>query len=251
MEQESEIEQFESLPLRSAYYFLEVKGFNNEATEIRVSKDKYKSYHATLKRGKIVALLEKNRLLDAFIDTSWPFAKTEKGKKKISKYKRIYNEFMGTEAIEEEEEEESTIGEAFAYETDLRDYLAKNPSKIQQGLKLHTDKDGKEDGVEYPIDEEGRRVDILAIDSSGVPVIVELKVSRGHERVIGQALYYKNRVKEMFGTTKARIVIIAREITPELRIASEGLPDCELFEYDLSVNLRRIDVHTASGDKSR
>lgn len=90
------------------------------------------------------------------------------------------------------------------------------------------------------VDALGRKVDILALDGDGVPVVIELKVSRGHEKVVRQALYYKNKIKDIIGSSRARIVIIAREITPELRIAAKGLPDCELLEYELAVNLRRL-----------
>ncbi|MBI4267589.1 MAG: DUF91 domain-containing protein [Chloroflexi bacterium] len=239
MDDSKEIEGFESLPLRSAYKFLEEQGFTDEATQIRESKDSYKSYSSTLKRGKIVVLLEQKRLLQQFVDTLWHFGRTEKGKSRIRRYQRIYDGFIGARENGEEEEEESAEETAFAYEDNLRDYLARNPGKIEPGLKLFVDSEGKE-GVEYPVDAQGRKVDILALDKNNLPVVVELKVSRGHERVIGQALYYKNRVREIIGSAKARVVIVAREITPELKVAVEGLADCELFEYELSVNLKRL-----------
>jgi RecB family endonuclease NucS len=86
----------------------------------------------------------------------------------------------------------------------------------------------------------GRKVDILALDGDGVPVVMELKISRGHEKVVRKALYYKNNFTDIIGSSRARIVIIAREITPKLRTAAKGLPDCELLEYELAVNLGRL-----------
>jgi hypothetical protein len=71
-------------------------------------------------------------------------------------------------------------------------------------------------------------------------VVIELKVSRGYEKVIGQCLYYKNRLKQLLNSTKVRIIIIAREINPQLKIAIEDLPDVELFEYKLSVKLKAV-----------
>jgi hypothetical protein len=124
-------------------------------------------------------------------------------------------------------------------EEDLKDYLSKNLSVIEPGLKLFKDENGVE-GIEYPIDTENRRIDILAIDKTGVPVIIELKVSRGYEKVIGQCLYYKNKVKQLINSTRVRMIIIAREITPQLRVATQDLPDVELFEYILSVKLDRV-----------
>jgi len=233
------IVDFEGLPLKYVYQYLVQKGFENEVNEIKQSKDRYKSYTSTLRRGKIIELLEKNNLLIEFIDNYWHYGKTEKGKSRIRRYKRIYNAFLNREIIEEEEEEERIEQTSFAYEDDLRDYLSNNLSVIEQGLILFKDKDGKE-GIEYPIDTENRRVDILALDKNDIPVVIELKVSRGYTKVIGQCLYYKNKVKQLLNTSKVRIIIIGREITPQLKIAIEDLLDIELFEYKLSVLLEKV-----------
>ena len=91
--------------------------------------------------------------------------------------------------------------------------------------------------VLYPIDPNNKRVDILAVDRNGIPVVIELKVSRGYEKVIGQCLYYKNRVKKLLNAEKVRIIIIAREISQNLKTAIEDLSDLQLFEYKLSVKL--------------
>ena len=233
------IVDYEGLPLKYVYQYLVQKGFENEVNEIKQSKDRYKSYTSTLRRGKIIELLEKNNLLTEFIDNYWHYGKTEKGKSRIRRYKRIYTEFLNREVIEEEEEQERIEQTSFAYEDDLRDYLSNNLSVIEQGLILFKDKDGKE-GIEYPIDTENRKVDILALDKNDIPVVIELKVSRGYTKVIGQCLYYKNKVKQLLNTSKVRIIIIGREITPQLKIAIEDLSDVELFEYKLSVLLEKV-----------
>jgi len=41
----------------------------------------------------------------------------------------------------------------------------------------------------------GRRIDILAVDGDGALVVIELKVSRGHDQVIGQILWYLGWIK--------------------------------------------------------
>lgn len=87
-------EEFEALPLKSAYRFLEEKGLKGDAQRIKREKDKYKSYTSTLRRGKIIKLLEENHLLDEFIVKCWPFGKTENGEKKIRRYKKIYNKCL-------------------------------------------------------------------------------------------------------------------------------------------------------------
>ncbi len=239
MIEETTEKEVESLPLRFAYEFLAEKGLDKEATEIKQSKDKYKSYTSTLRRGKVLDLLEKNHLLNDFISRFWSFGKTDKGKQKIQRYKRILDSFLNSDRTEEEEEEENIEETSFAYEEDLRDYFSTNLTVIEPGLTLFKDKNGTE-GIEYPVDADNKRIDILAIDKSQTPVVIELKVSSGYEKVIGQCLYYKNRIKEILGTARVRIVIIAREITPHLRIATSGLPDVELYEYNLSVKLKKM-----------
>ena len=86
----------------------------------------------------------------------------------------------------------------------------------------------------------GRRVDILAKDKAGLPVVIELKVSRGHERTIGQALYYRAKIKEMFKVESVRIFIVALELSSELRVAAKEVPDVSLFEYSLSMTIKPL-----------
>ena len=63
----------------------------------------------------------------------------------------------------------------FVYEHDLRDYLSKNLHLIERGLRLYSEEDVS--GIEFPAG--GRFIDILALDTSGNYVVIEIKVSRG------------------------------------------------------------------------
>lgn len=128
----------------------------------------------------------------------------------------------------------------FAYESDLRDFLARNLGLIEPGLKLYEDEDI--DGVEFPVG--GRYIDLLAIDRTQTLVVIELKVSRGHERTVGQLLRYmgwiaKNQAEE---GQKVRGIIAAREISEDLKLACAYLPNVSLFEYQLSVSLKPVAV---------
>jgi hypothetical protein len=98
----------------------------------------------------------------------------------------------------------------------------------------------KTKGEEFFIPGTSRRIDILANDKESNFVVIELKVSRGYEKVVGQTLYYQSMIKTHFNQQKVRAIIIAREITPELKAATQFLPDFELFEYQLSLTLNRI-----------
>ena len=95
-------------------------------------------------------------------------------------------------------------------------------------------------GDEFYVPGTSRRIDILAIDKQDNFVVIELKVSRGYEKVVGQTLFYQSSIKTIFKKDKVRAVIVAREITPELKTATQFLPDFELFEYQLSLTLNKI-----------
>jgi hypothetical protein len=229
-----DIEIFEWLPFRSAYQFFTDEVFGESANAIGTPKDRYKS--STLHRTKLVSLLESKKLLNEYMETYWPSGWTEKGQSQPDGVRRIFDASSSSTRIEEEEAQEDTEGASFAYEEDLKNYLADNLTIIEPGLTLYKNENGLQ-GIEYPVDANNRRIDILALDNNRIPVVIQLKVSRGYEKVIGQCLYYKNRVKKLLGADKVRIVIIAREITRNLKAATEALPDIELFEYILSVKL--------------
>jgi len=126
---------------------------------------------------------------------------------------------------------------AFAYESDLRNFLSKNLIVLEPGLRLYEEEGIT--GVEFPAG--GRFIDILALDASGY-VVIELKVSRGYDRVVGQLRRYmgwiaKNQAEA--GQT-VRGIIVAREISQDLVLACSGLSDVDLFEYQMSVSVKKI-----------
>ena len=235
-----------SLP--AAYQFLASKGLGEQVQEVRGSADTFMSYDSTLRRAKIVRLLDDKRLMDEFLSSVWPDGKTRKGQGRLSFWRRLYLRFRESEVEENEgggegdgeEQEEGLYESQFALETDLRDYLANNLHLIEQGLRLYKGEDGGRPGVEFQIDAAGRRIDILAVDKSGVPVVIELKVRRGHERTIGQVLYYQAMARKRLQAPQVRIVIVAHEISGELRAASETIPGLMLFEYELSMKLSSV-----------
>lgn len=131
---------------------------------------------------------------------------------------------------------EESAAREFAYESHLRDYLARNLSQLEDGLSLWTEEGTS--SVEFAVS--GRRIDILARDKNGVPVIIELKVSRGHDRTIGQALYYRAKLKQMLEAPCVRIMLVAAEMSEELRMACREVSDVLLFEYSLSMQVHRV-----------
>ena len=128
----------------------------------------------------------------------------------------------------------------FAYESDLRDFLAKDLSIIESGLRLYEEEGIT--GVEFPVG--GRFADILGVDGQDRLVVIELKVSRGYDRVIGQLLRYMAWIDEHQAEEDqgVRGMIIAREISEDLRLACSSIPNVELYEYELAVTLRSVAV---------
>ena len=77
---------------------------------------------------------------------------------------------------------------------------------------------------------------------TGGLVVIELKVSKGYDRVVGQLLRYVNWVKLNLADKGQRVrgIIICRSMTDDLRLACAGIPDVELYEYQMSVSVSRV-----------
>jgi endonuclease len=129
---------------------------------------------------------------------------------------------------------------AFAYESDLKNFLSKNLQVLEPGLKLYEEEGIT--GVEFPAG--GRFIDILALDLSGAYVVIELKVSRGYDRTVGQLRRYMGWVAKNHADSgqPVRGIIVAREISQDLILACSGLSDVELFEYEMSVSVKKLET---------
>ncbi len=142
------------------------------------------------------------------------------------------------EPQDDENNDEPVESSQFGFEKDLQNFLVKNLHLIEPNLKLY-ESEGIT-GVEYPVG--NRFVDILAIAESNELVVIELKVSKRYDRVVGQLLRYmawieKNLAEE---DQKVRGVIIAKQISEDLKLASSKISDVKLMEYELSVKLSMV-----------
>lgn len=137
-----------------------------------------------------------------------------------------------------DEDGDRTHTTEFAYERDLQNFLVKNLNLIEDGLKLYEDEGIT--GVEYPVG--GRRIDILAVDREGALVVIELKVSKGHDRVVGQILRYLGWIKQNLAEDGQHVrgIIIAKEISDDLQLACSMTNDISLREYSISFALNQV-----------
>lgn len=144
------------------------------------------------------------------------------------------------EVHEETDSADAPVGSSeFLLERDLQRYLAENLECIEPGLRLHED-DGIR-GIEFEAGG-GRRIDILAIDKNGAFVVLELKVSKGYDRVVGQLLRYVNWVRQNLAEPGQHVrgMIICRAMSEDLRLACASIHDVELFEYQFSVAVTKV-----------
>jgi hypothetical protein len=152
----------------------------------------------------------------------------------------------GQEAdIEDSVASASGAASEFAYESDLKNFLAKHLSVLEPDLRLY-EEEGMT-GVEFPAG--GRFIDILAVDRENSFVVIELKVSRGYDRVVGQLLRYMGWVNSNLADPNqgVRGIIVARQITEDLKLACQPIVDVALYEYELSVSVHKINKTGTNG----
>jgi len=138
--------------------------------------------------------------------------------------------------VSEDAEDKKPGSQEFAYEKDLQSYLVNNLGILEPGLSLYEEEGIR--GIEFPAGK--RYIDILAIDKNNDFVVIELKVSKGYDRVVGQLLRYVSWIRKNLAVEhqKVRGIIIARNISLDLELACSELSDVQLFEYELTVNLK-------------
>lgn len=154
---------------------------------------------------------------------------------------RLISEGSGLEPGGATDPEETSS--LFALEAHLRDYIAKNLSKlggISTKLSLYESEDGRS-GVEFQT--EVGPIDVLARDEEGRFHVFELKLSRGPDSALGQIQRYMGWTKKhLAGGKEVQGVIVAAEMSEKLRYAVMCAPNVRLFAYKLSFEVQPVPV---------
>jgi hypothetical protein len=228
------------LPLKGAYRFGAEHALIQEMAEIKDMEIEWDlSYTSSLRRGYVIDLLTNRQLFETFKDQCWPAGNSAWGQHKAQFWLRLksrYRDYLEGRGEATTEADEAEDDHAFAAEADLRDFLANNLDCIEPGLRLY--RQGERNGIEFQV--EDGRIDILAVDKADRFVVIELKVARGHERALGQLLYYMGWADKNLGNGPCRGVIVAKEILDALILATQRANGVSLFRYKLSVSVDRV-----------
>jgi len=129
-------------------------------------------------------------------------------------------------------DEEVMAGMSLSLERDLEAALIHRLDQLSSGLTLYS-----EDGTRGHQLDTGivGRLDLLAKDEQGQFVVIELKVGKADDKVVGQILRYMGWVKrELANGTPVRGIIVASDFNERIRYAVEAIPGVELKRYEIS-----------------
>lgn len=133
---------------------------------------------------------------------------------------------------DEAEEVIEAAGITFGLEKDMQKALRSNITQLEPGLKII---DG---GVERKVD--AGFIDILAQDSEGTVVVIELKAAASKAEAVAQILGYMGAVAEEDSLHKVRGYLIAEDHPKRVRWAAKAVPNLELRTYSVSFQFGTI-----------
>jgi len=126
--------------------------------------------------------------------------------------------------------------EARIREIILEDFLEYHVERLESGLSLHKERD--RNGRQYPT--VVGPIDILARNSHGSWVVIELKRDRASDRVMGQTSRYMGWVKNNLASSgqKVRGIIVGATIDEKLEYAIVGSADITAYTFDFRFNFK-------------
>ncbi|MDP9517749.1 endonuclease NucS domain-containing protein [Pseudomonas protegens] len=134
-----------------------------------------------------------------------------------------------------EADNETNIAElvetSITLERDVETHLVRNLNNIEKGLRF----------VDRQVSIDVGRVDILAEDTTGRRVVIELKVGQAKDSAVGQLARYLGWYGRQDGQ-RPRGMLIASEFPEAVRYAAEAIPDLSLVEYKVQFAFNAVAV---------
>jgi hypothetical protein len=137
--------------------------------------------------------------------------------------------------------EEGTLPEEIAgpalLEIHLQDYIFRNWKAIFPDLALFQGAEGREFRTQDP---SVGIIDFLCTDKKGDFVVIETKRETPDRQAIGQVLGYMGWARQRLCTKgqSVRGILIANEVSDQLKLAAAVIPDLALYCYEISFNVR-------------
>ncbi len=120
-------------------------------------------------------------------------------------------------------------------ESDMQEYLSRDLSQLEPGLKLYT-----EDGLKgREVSTEAGKIDILAKDNRKNLIVIELKANRASYSVLGQILSYMAAIKKEIGVANVRGIIVAEDFDTKLSMAVTEVPSVSLIKYKVKFDFEK------------
>jgi hypothetical protein len=122
-------------------------------------------------------------------------------------------------------------------EVHLQDYVFRNWKAIFPDLDLFQGSQGREFRTQDP---SVGIIDFLCTDKKGGFVVIETKRETPDRQAIGQVLGYMGWVRQRLCTKgqSVRGILIANEVSDQLKLAATVIPDLALYCYEISFNVR-------------
>ena len=137
------------------------------------------------------------------------------------------------EAVEGEALEEAELPQpTFSMEQDLERWLIKNLEQLESGLKFIDN--------QYSLPPVGR-IDILAEDSEGQLVVIELKAGIATEQAVGQLAAYIAKLQEQEPQKKVRRILVAEDFDEKAYHAAKLIPKIKLKRYKITFQFEDLE----------
>jgi len=141
------------------------------------------------------------------------------------------NEWAPVVGDDEESDMAELVETTISLERDIEDHLVYNLNSIETGLRL----------LGRQVTNDAGRIDILAEDIKGYPVIIEIKVGEAKDSAIGQVARYLGWYAKAEEKT-ARAILVAGSFPESIRYAAEAIPGLTLMSYRINFSFEMVTI---------